>query len=119
MVEGHRPASTAFDIMCPSTTLRVVPLPVPGRIFLAESIMRAPLPIGRVGGKIRRDRAFPFVAIGEKLGLVIEQLLARFGREFEVRSEEHTSELQSLMRISYAVFCLKNKTKLQATKQLS
>src|SRR3546814_3729366 len=26
-----------------------------------------------------------------------------------VRSEEHTSELQSLMRISYAVFCLKNK----------
>src|SRR3546814_3317593 len=27
----------------------------------------------------------------------------------DVRSEEHTSELQSLMRISYAVFCLKNK----------
>src|SRR3546814_9697840 len=30
--------------------------------------------------------------------------------EFHVRSEEHTSELQSLMRISYAVFCLKKKT---------
>src|SRR3546814_6485996 len=29
------------------------------------------------------------------------------------RSEEHTSELQSLMRISYAVFCLKKKTKKQ------
>src|SRR3546814_5841230 len=29
----------------------------------------------------------------------------------EARSEEHTSELQSLMRISYAVFCLKKKTK--------
>src|SRR3546814_2292005 len=29
------------------------------------------------------------------------------------RSEEHTSELQSLMRISYAVFCLKKKTKIQ------
>src|SRR3546814_5665503 len=28
-----------------------------------------------------------------------------------LRSEEHTSELQSLMRISYAVFCLKKKTK--------
>src|SRR3546814_9796593 len=28
------------------------------------------------------------------------------------RSEEHTSELQSLMRISYAVFCLKTKTKI-------
>src|SRR3546814_3115521 len=31
------------------------------------------------------------------------------GMEAEVRSEEHTSELQSLMRISYAVFCLKKK----------
>src|SRR3546814_6829703 len=31
------------------------------------------------------------------------------------RSEEHTSELQSLMRISYAVFCLKQKTKRQNT----
>src|SRR3546814_5608654 len=29
----------------------------------------------------------------------------------KLRSEEHTSELQSLMRISYAVFCLKNKNK--------
>src|SRR3546814_9898416 len=35
----------------------------------------------------------------------------------EGRSEEHTSELQSLMRISYAVFCLKKKnTSKQATK---
>src|SRR3546814_5296018 len=33
-----------------------------------------------------------------------------------VRSEEHTSELQSLMRISYAVFCLKKKTKKQIYK---
>src|SRR3546814_6281081 len=31
----------------------------------------------------------------------------------EVRSEEHTSELQSLMRISYAVFCLKKKNKTE------
>src|SRR3546814_1616385 len=31
------------------------------------------------------------------------------------RSEEHTSELQSLMRISYAVFCLNKKTKLNTT----
>src|SRR3546814_3526605 len=30
-------------------------------------------------------------------------------RDFQPRSEEHTSELQSLMRISYAVFCLKKK----------
>src|SRR3546814_3865630 len=33
------------------------------------------------------------------------------------RSEEHTSELQSLMRISYAVFCLKKKKKHQLTTQ--
>src|SRR3546814_9470147 len=33
------------------------------------------------------------------------------GRTYRVRSEEHTSELQSLMRISYAVFCLKKKNK--------
>src|SRR3546814_1616543 len=33
-----------------------------------------------------------------------------FRLNFHSRSEEHTSELQSLMRISYAVFCLKKKT---------
>src|SRR3546814_4834908 len=39
-----------------------------------------------------------------------ERLLARFGSGGRAgRSEEHTSELQSLMRISYAVFCLKKK----------
>src|SRR3546814_2605722 len=36
-------------------------------------------------------------------------------RHPEPRSEEHTSELQSLMRISYAVFCLKKKKKKQQT----
>src|SRR3546814_4491741 len=35
------------------------------------------------------------------------------GRAAGARSEEHTSELQSLMRISYAVFCLKKKNKNQ------
>src|SRR3546814_3123114 len=34
------------------------------------------------------------------------------------RSEEHTSELQSLMRISYAVFCLKKKNKRTKTKKM-
>src|SRR3546814_1516461 len=34
---------------------------------------------------------------------------------FDERSEEHTSELQSLMRISYAVFCLKKKNKTTTT----
>src|SRR3546814_4118423 len=36
-----------------------------------------------------------------------------------LRSEEHTSELQSLMRISYAVFCLKKKTQHIDTKSLT
>src|SRR3546814_1884390 len=36
---------------------------------------------------------------------------------FRDRSEEHTSELQSLMRISYAVFCLKKKTKIKNREQ--
>src|SRR3546814_2543245 len=40
-------------------------------------------------------------------GLIASELIAVFGWR---RSEEHTSELQSLMRISYAVFCLKKKT---------
>src|SRR3546814_10052941 len=35
---------------------------------------------------------------------------------YRSRSEEHTSELQSLMRISYAVFCLKKKTNTNETK---
>src|SRR3546814_9976072 len=33
---------------------------------------------------------------------------SRYSQVLSLRSEEHTSELQSLMRISYAVFCLKN-----------
>src|SRR3546814_10121854 len=36
-------------------------------------------------------------------------VLVTMGVVFTLRSEEHTSELQSLMRISYAVFCLKKK----------
>src|SRR3546814_3465124 len=41
-----------------------------------------------------------------------KQALLRNTRRL-ARSEEHTSELQSLMRISYAVFCLKNKPKIK------
>src|SRR3546814_6012447 len=45
---------------------------------------------------------------------------AALDRWFSGRSEEHTSELQSLMRISYAVFCLKKKTtQSQALQQIS
>src|SRR3546814_6739770 len=42
-----------------------------------------------------------------------EQEFGEIGRHLlDHRSEEHTSELQSLMRISYAVFCLKKKKKI-------
>src|SRR3546814_5278922 len=53
----------------------------------------------------------------------VEQAAERTSRACEhclffcgaMRSEEHTSELQSLMRISYAVFCLKKKNKHKST----
>src|SRR3546814_8473257 len=40
----------------------------------------------------------------------------RSGGDPGIRSEEHTSELQSLMRISYAVFCLKKKTQQSSNR---
>src|SRR3546814_4557128 len=43
---------------------------------------------------------------------------AKPARIADARSEEHTSELQSLMRISYAVFCLKKKNKLKNLERL-
>src|SRR3546814_9312381 len=59
---------------------------------------------GRLRDEIRKLEA-------DELGLTADQQVApRVGR-----SEEHTSELQSLMRISYAVFCLK--TKIQQTQE--
>src|SRR3546814_1883163 len=49
---------------------------------------------------------------------VFGQKLRRAARLVDlIRSEEHTSELQSLMRISYAVFCLKKNTQLARTKK--
>src|SRR3546814_1499716 len=53
----------------------------------------------------------PVSAIGSPADQASE--IARLRRELDRarRSEEHTSELQSLMRISYAVFCLKKKNK--------
>src|SRR3546814_4986338 len=42
-------------------------------------------------------------------GVLVVNLCDHHWKHASVRSEEHTSELQSLMRISYAVFCLKKK----------
>src|SRR3546814_5815789 len=44
------------------------------------------------------------------LGLLDSLLASSRALDLAARSEEHTSEIQSLMRISYAVFCLKKKT---------
>src|SRR3546814_8038351 len=49
------------------------------------------------------------------VGPEIKTILIIRARARGARSEEHTSELQSLMRISYAVFCLKNKKHKQTT----
>src|SRR3546814_3568374 len=48
-----------------------------------------------------------------------EERNAYLQTQISQRSEEHTSELQSLMRISYAVFCLKKKKKYTKTHQES
>src|SRR3546814_2174061 len=44
------------------------------------------------------------------IGSILNRYRGGLGDSYGYRSEEHTSELQSLMRISYAVFCLKQKT---------
>src|SRR3546814_8727985 len=59
------------------------------------------------------------LADGERLRAIfrtIDDVSAQDGR---MRSEEHTSELQSLMRISYAVFCLKKKKQKSTQIQLA
>src|SRR3546814_8623548 len=55
--------------------------------------------------KVEANVGAPQVAYREYLGKPVELTYTH------KRSEEHTSELQSLMRISYAVFCLKKKNK--------
>src|SRR3546814_2545102 len=56
---------------------------------------------------------FPLISGGASGRAGIRRPVAWFDENFygDVRSEENTSELKSLMRISYAVFCLKKKTK--------
>src|SRR3546814_7459145 len=102
------PRSTRTDTLFPYTTLSrsrligvpTAPLPMrdgvtPSRVFLPRGPWRTLL-------EFLRER-FPYVSPD-----VLRQRLEA-GRIVDERSEEHTSELQSLMRISYAVFCLKKK----------
>src|SRR3546814_9919168 len=86
-----------------------------------EKFLHTRFPIGQAvtqKGEIARKtwfRCHGMVGIGIKrvidghTTLRTKRAISRHHRR--TRSEEHTSELQSLMRISYAVFCLKKKTK--------
>src|SRR3546814_7440598 len=93
------PRSTRTDTLFPYTTL------FRGRRRRRPTVSAVELEIDGVAVKIGRGADAAVIAA------VIEALKAtRYRRLVPLRSEEHTSELQSLMRISYAVFCLKKKT---------
>src|SRR3546814_6537138 len=109
------PRSTRTDTLFPYTTL-----------FRSNAEVMLRLP--GVAGLAERDHVVAvgeiIAAIGEGLAPVLdayrglhratgnlEQVAGGLGVDDAQRSEEHTSELQSLMRISYAVFCLKKKNK--------
>src|SRR3546814_16881511 len=78
------------------------------------------LMIPRPPRSTRTDTLFPYTTLFRSVGRALGAAFAgdivadvddvRGCRAAQQRSEEHTSELQSLMRISYAVFCLKKKT---------
>src|SRR3546814_4406108 len=68
-----------------------------------------------VRGRGRRDRQHPPAQGPARTADPPRQRVLSAAAYPQRRSEEHTSELQSLMRISYAVFCLKKK-KTKATK---
>src|SRR3546814_9515569 len=88
-----------------------------GSVFWVEPRQRAILPLDRfrVTRSLRktiaadRFRVTADAAFADILALCAESVPNR--PDTWIRSEEHTSELQSLMRISYAVFCLKQKNK--------
>src|SRR3546814_3729487 len=108
------PSSTRTDTLFPDTTLFRSPL-------LFRGWWKCPVPIlrGRGIGHARNVRKLQAVQgavhVPAENGVVIGRAVdeAKMNRTSQsLRSEEHTSELQSLMSISYAVFCLK-KTKIQ------
>src|SRR3546814_5018925 len=105
------PRSTRTDTLFPYTTLfRSVPVGGAPRADVAE---HAGILACQILGAQSCDGACAH--LGDRGGVEQGHRHAGLGIE-EVRSEEHTSELQSLMRISYAVFCLKKKKKQKARK---
>src|SRR3546814_6189096 len=102
------PRSTRTDTLFPYTTLFRSILLQPARQFGREFVS------GQLG--VAFVQALPR---GQQRAGAVGLDRAAFQSKIN-RSEEHTSELQSLMRISYAVFCLKKKNKttnLQETKR--
>src|SRR3546814_5974633 len=97
------PRSTRTDTLFPYTTLfRSELLCVPVRARDAGRVPRGQCGHDRIAVLAAKKVAQGLRGVGEWLVVVVE---------VKERSEEHTSELQSLMRISYAVFCLKKKNK--------
>src|SRR3546814_10288870 len=74
---------------------------------------------GKGQGFLHRIRLRPTAATGDRdcpeFGRCAASKVSDYNARAVTRSEEHTSELQSLMRISYAVFCLKKKNKKNKT----
>src|SRR3546814_4957214 len=77
------------------------------------------LMIRRPPRSTRTDTLFPYTTLFRSDGRICGCSCARSPPRAKTlagfRSEEHTSELQSLMRISYAVFCLKKKNNIRTT----
>src|SRR3546814_10618488 len=93
------PRSTRTDTLFPYTTL--FRSPAQHVLQVPKAAAEPPCEPDAPGQGPRRQRSARRSAL----------LLSRRQPLSAGRSEEHTSELQSLMRISYAVFCLKKKTK--------
>src|SRR3546814_6859383 len=86
----------------------------PALVVVDEAQMFAPSASGDVSDTVRRASLSAMTNLmcrGRKRGLAGAIATQRLAKLAKNRSEEHTSELQSLMRISYAVFCLKKKKK--------
>src|SRR3546814_3478427 len=69
-----------------------------------------PVSLNEARGWLRMGATIDDAVIAGLIRAATSVCEAFIGRRLIVRSEEHTSEIQSLMRISYAVFCLKKKT---------
>src|SRR3546814_7624164 len=85
----------------------------PFRVRRGLARQREGKPARRSGRLTRRDQHFPRIARGKAQAVRRRAGEGRRSLAAGERSEEHTSELQSLMRISYAVFCLKKKKQKQ------